>query len=398
MTQEAFLNMAVRLTLVYAAIFCGALVVGAVTTPGVVAGGTGVIGGDFLAFYTAGDFARHGEALQAYDFAAFDAKLKERASLEAIGMMWQYPPTMFFIVAPFAWLPYKASYFLWIATGWGALLLSLHALNFRGRAFWLLGFSVICVSVAAWGQISMATAALLFLSAYGPKRRWLVAGVAAGLLTIKPQLGLLLPVAFMAAGAWRTIAVAAVTAVLFHAPSFLVYGVDGWRDFLSAAARLNADVVGPGLYTPPQGMATLFGQLRALGLAGPIAAGVQYIFAAAIMIVVGLMWRRSDDALARAALLCAGAILAAPYAYGYEMTVLLLSAAYLARQAADYRAWQARFVICTTLVVMLFAALPPIGALQITFLVSAAAFAMTLLVMLRPSAARPAAGAVGQPA
>ncbi|WP_375204472.1 glycosyltransferase family 87 protein [Hyphococcus sp.] len=398
MTQQAFLNMAVRLTLVYAALFCGTLIVGAVITPGLVVSETGVIGGDFLAFYTAGDFALNGNALAAYDFAAFDASLKERAPLEALGMMWQYPPTMFFIAAPFALLPYKASYLLWCAMGWGALLWSLRALQFRGHAFWLMGFSVLCVNVVDNGQISLVTAALLFLSVYDPKRRWLVAGAAAGLLTIKPQLGLLLPLAFMAAGAWRTIAVAAATAMLFHMPSVLVFGFEGWGEFLEAAARLNADVVGPGLHTPPQGMTTLFGQLRALGAPAAPAVAAQYGLAVAIMIVVGLVWRRSEDALGKAALLCAGAVLASPYAYAYEMAVLILPAAYLARQAADYRAPEALWVMGGAILMMVAAALPPPPGLQIAFVISAAAFVMTLLTMLRPAHDHPPASAVRQAA
>lgn len=378
MTQTAFINMTVRLTLIYAAAFCISIIAVAIVTDGVVVSETGVVGGDFLAFYTAGDFARAGEALSAYDYDAFDARLKELAPLGELGMMWQYPPAMFFITAPFAMLPYKLSYLIWSALGWSALLLALRSLDIRGPAFWLLGFSVVCVSVIDNGQISLATAALLFLSVYDPKRRWLAAGIAAGLLTIKPQLGLLLPLAFAAAGAWRTIAVAALVAVMLHAPSYLVFGAEGWREFFHAAARLNADVTGPGQHTPPNGMTTLFGQLRVLGAPSQIAVAAQYMLTAALVAVVALVWRRPGDALGKAALICAGAIVASPYAYSYEMAVLLLPALYMAREAGDYRAPQALFVIGATVWLALGALAPEIFGLQRPFAISAAAFGLVL--------------------
>lgn len=383
MTQTAFIRLAVRLTLIYAAAFCGAAVVIAFTTHGVILTEKGVVGGDFLAFYTAGDFARMGDALSAYDFDQFDAKLKERAPLEHLGMMWQYPPTMFFILAPFAMLPYKVSYIVWCAFGWAALLLALRNIGFRGHAFLLLGFSVLCVNVFDNGQISLLTAALLFLSVYDPKSRWIVAGIAAGLLTIKPQLGLLIPVAFLMIGAWRAIALAAVTALVLHTPALLIFGVEGWRDFFYAMARLNADVTGPGLHTPPNGMTTLFGQLRAFGAPSAIAVPMQYALAGGIAIAVAYVWRRAEDPLARAAVLCAGAILATPYAYGYEMTALLLPAAYIARQCDTYRSPIGLYLIGAALLVGFSSIVALPFGLQTPFLISASAFAIVFLMAVK---------------
>lgn len=389
MTQEKFLSVAAKVTVLYAVVFCLSLAVITFTTKGVVLGEKSGIGGDFIAFYTAGEFARDGDALAAYDFDAFDAKAKELAPLERLGLMWQYPPTMFFLTALFAFLPYKISYIVWCLSGWAALLWSLRALGFRGPAFWLMGFSPLCVGVFDNGQISLATAALLFLSAYKPKERWLLAGLAAGLLTIKPQLGILLPIAFLMVGAWRTIAVAAVVAVLLHGSSLLVYGVEGWSDFFFAVARLNADVTGAGLNTPPMGMTTLFGQLRMFGVSSTIASPLQYTLTLLIAVAVAIVWRRPGDALGKAAAVCAGAILATPYAYSYEMAALLLPAAFIAREAGSYRAPEGLYLIGAG---FLLAAAPlaplPFG-LQTPFLISASAFILVLRAMLKPAPAAP---------
>jgi hypothetical protein len=383
-TQAAFLKLAERLTLINAAAVCGALLILTFLTEGLLVPPHGVVGGDFLAFYMAGDFALRGDALTAYDFEAFDEALQARAPSEHLGMMWQYPPTVFFLVAPFALLPYKLSFILWCAIGAGVLALALSHLGVKRRDLRLLILSPLCLGVIDNGQISMLTAALLFIAAYNPKEKWLIAGIAAGLLTIKPQLGILLPVAFVVIGAWRTILTAAATAAILHLPSIVVYGVESWRSFLLAVARLNSDVTGAGLNTPPNGMTTLFGQLRMVGASSDVAIPLQYAFTAAVALLVAYCWRKSADPLAKAALLCAGAILATPYAYGYEMTALLLPALFIAREAVSYRTPQGLYLIGCWIVLATGALLPSLFGLQFPFLISASAFALVLAQILHP--------------
>ena len=62
-----------RLAILYGLLFLATTVAVSIVTPGLVYGSGGVIGADFLAFYTAGDMTLQGRAIEAYDFAAFDA-------------------------------------------------------------------------------------------------------------------------------------------------------------------------------------------------------------------------------------------------------------------------------------------------------------------------------------
>ena len=333
MDNAQFIRFADRASIAYAAVFALTLIAATAAADGLTVGARGVVGGDFLAFYTAGDFALRGEAATAYDFAAFDGALKERAPIEQVGMMWQYPPAMFFLVAPFALLPYKVAYIAWIAAGWSALGWSLAKIGFRDQTMRLLLFSSLSVSVFTFGQLSTLTAGLLFLAAFNPKARWLTAGVAAGLLTLKPQLGLLLPFAFLAIGAWRTIGVACVTALCLHALTFFVFGAESWSAFIDAVFRFKTEIAGAATMTPPRGMTTVFGQLKLMGLSGEAAMAVQFAASAALAALTVVIFRKPVEPLAKAAFLGAAAILAAPYAYGYEMTTLLLAGAFLANRA-----------------------------------------------------------------
>lgn len=383
-------QMMTRLAIVYGLLFLLTIFMVSWTTPGLLNGERGVIGGDFLAFYTAADMSLQGRALEAYEQGAFDAALQSRAPSDRLGMMWQYPPVMFILAAPLALLPYKVSYWLWMLVSAGIYACAVlkltrdqtadRALQFQAVA--LILAAPFCVGVFANGQISLLTAALLMLAAYRPGKHWLVAGLAAGLLTIKPQLGLLLPFAFVAAGAWRAFIVAAMFALIMHGASILVFGAQSVLDFMAAVTRLQADVAGTGLLTPPVNMTTLFGQLRHWGVAGEIALTMQYLAAAGILILVTGFWRRMagepDRALYLVALLSVGAILVTPYAYAYEMAALAPAALWLALEPNRFQKFAAIILTGFWGVLVLHRFLPVDFAFQLPFWATVGAFGLLI--------------------
>ena len=384
MDRAHFIRFADRASVIYAAAFFCTIIATTFLADGIAIGARGVVGGDFLAFFTAGKFALSGAAANAYDFVTFDAALKTAAPIEQIGMMWQYPPAMFFLVAPFALLPYKLAFITWIVAGWSVLGWSLRRIGFSGATFRILLFSSLAVSILSYGQISAATAGLLFLAAYDPKGRWLVAGVAAGLLTLKPQLGLLLPFAFLAIGAWRTIAVACATAIILHGLSFIAFGVDGWSAFLDAVLRFRDEIAGAAALTPPRGMTTVFGQAKLAGLSGETAMHLQYAATAMLAAMTVIIWRRTSDPLARAAFLAAAAIIAAPYAYGYEMVALTLAGAWLARMAQTPASPLGAMLIAIWAIVAIRPFVGELATINTAFLISVCALALTTISILRP--------------
>ena len=388
--------MMTRLAFLYGLLFLVTIFVVSWTTSGLLNGDRGVIGGDFLAFYTAADMTLQGRALETYEFAAFDSALQSRAPSDELGMMWQYPPVMFILTAPLALLPYKVSYWLWMIVSAGiyagAVLTLTQDQNaeraVRIRAVALILAAPFCVGVFANGQISLLTAALLMMAVYRPRTDWLVAGLAAGMLTIKPQLGLLIPLAFFVAGAWRAFAVAAVFALMMHGASIWVFGTQSVFDFIAAVTRLQADVAGTGLLTPPVNMTTLFGQLRHWGVAGEIALTVQYLAAAGILILVTGIWRRlahdTDRALYLTALVCVGAILVTPYAYAYEMAALAPAALWLALEPNRFQRFAAFILTGFWALLVLHRFLPTDFALQLPFWVSISVFGVLLSAARTP--------------
>src|SRR6516165_12782915 len=81
------------------------------------------------------------------------------------------------------------------------------------------------------GQNGFFTAALLGGALHLLDRRPLIAGVLIGLLAYKPQFGMLIPIALIAAWRWNTIAAAIATIATLIAISFLTLGSGVWHAF-----------------------------------------------------------------------------------------------------------------------------------------------------------------------
>lgn len=60
------------------------------------------------------------------------------------------------------------------------------------------------------------------------ERSALLAGILFGLLTFKPQLGVLLPLALLAGRQWRAFIAAAATAAVLFAASVILFGANVW--------------------------------------------------------------------------------------------------------------------------------------------------------------------------
>jgi len=197
----------------------------------------------------------------------------------------------------------------------------------------VLSLPVVLVSLGV-GQNGLLVAALFATTLGLLDRRPAAAGVALGLLTIKPQFGLLFPLVLVLTGRWRVVAAAGATALLAAAASVLAFGPDPWRAFLShfgsSTERLLVHA-SPGMARIQSVYAFL---VHATGQQA-LAAAIHGAFALAVAAGVLRLWLRRPEGPeeARAAALIAGAFLVTPYAWIYDMPAYGVAAAFLARAA-----------------------------------------------------------------
>ncbi|MEL7488601.1 MAG: glycosyltransferase family 87 protein, partial [Pseudomonadota bacterium] len=260
------------------------------------------VGGDYVAFYGAAIAAAEGDAAQMYDYDSFEAQLQRVGPpLDEFKLTWQYPPTYFLLLAPFAFLPFIPGYIAW--TG-GAMALYFGVMRKIGFS-WFFLFVIFAApstfQAIITGQNGFLTATLLAIAALTPDKRPLLAGLAAALLTIKPQLGVLLPIAYLAGGYWRAFLYAAFGSIAFAGAATAAFGADIWIAFLDGFTAAS-ERLGAGVY-PLFKMATPFAWMKFLGAPFAVAAAFHAVFAALATAVIARVWRCVNDAELRAAAL-----------------------------------------------------------------------------------------------
>ncbi len=289
-----------------------------------------MIGGDFVVFHTAGGLAGTPDAVGIYDLDRFAQVLEETYPGHGpYNFGWQYPPMMFLLAAPFGAMPFTAGFAAWVAAFAGLFALTMRAL-WRDAGALALVMASPCVFLAViTGQTGLLTASLVALAAAFADRRPILAGLAAGLLTVKPQLGLLIPLAFAFGGCWRAFFSAAVTAIALALISLLAYGPAPWFAFFDAIGAIG-EAMGDGAF-PIRKLATPYGAASLLGAPQSAAILIQMILSLTLAVYVAVVWRRTKTWELRLVALATSALLATPYGLYYEFPVVLIAMAMAAK-------------------------------------------------------------------
>ena len=293
------------------------------------------IANDFVDVYAAGRMALSGAAASAYDWP-----LHKTAEVRALGhdfpgyYGWHYPPPFLFVAAVLALLPYLGAVFVWLAGTLAAYALTLRCiLQDRAGVFVALGFPAAIWNVTA-GQNGFLTAALIGGTLATLERRPALAGVLLGLLTYKPQFGLLFPLALIADRRWLTIAVAAAVASGMAAASALVFGAASWQAFFHWLPITSHRVLGEGVADFDR-LQSLYGLVRAHDGSETLAFALQAAASIAAAIGTIWLWRSRAPFDLKAAALAAATLVATPYVYMYDVTVLAVAVGFLLHYALE---------------------------------------------------------------
>lgn len=296
-----------------------------------------LLGTDFLSFWAVGKVVLAGG--NAYDAAAHIAVQRTLYAGYSGYTAFFYPPPFLLVCAPLGLGGYFPALALWLAGTAGAFVAALRpwlrGLTTGQLALVLAAFPAVLLTLTH-GQTSFLAAALLgggvWLAASGHKG-W--AGLLLGLAIIKPQFGLLVPLALLAAGEWRVIASAAVTALAFAATATLAFGVEIWSAWYAASGAAQAAMAGGAIGFAK--MQSVFAAARLAGAGTELAYVLQGVIAlVSAVLVTHLFWRRGLTRESGAALLVA-ALLATPFVLDYD---LLLLAFPLAVLATGPRPWE----------------------------------------------------------
>ena len=341
---------------------------------------------DFLSFHAAARLALAGEAALAWDRAAH--ALAQTAAQGAPGRYYAffYPPTYLLICLPLGLMPLLPAFAAWVAATGAALWAGLRAWlpGARGMTL-LLGLLAPAVVInALHGQNGFLAAALLAAAGLALERRPALAGAALATLAFKPQLGLLVIPALLAARRWAVLAWACAAGLAWIALSLLAFGPEAWWAFIArlpdAGAAMASGALAPWKLQSVQAMAITF------GAPAPLAALLQAAVAAAAVGAVAWALRRRPGGRAEIAAVAAGAPLVTPFVQSYDMVVLLLPTAFLLAEArrAGAQPWERAGIAAAWLLPGLSLALGMTAGLGLGPLAPAILLALVLRRLLAP--------------
>ncbi|HEY8947496.1 MAG TPA: glycosyltransferase family 87 protein [Rhizomicrobium sp.] len=285
-----------------------------------------VVGRDFLNFWMYGRAALGHAAERFYDPNFYHHLLQGFLGANYPRQNWSYPPDIMLLAAPFGLIGYLPALLCWTIIGFGVLFIVA-----RGQwkqpaltaALFVAPATAFCLMS---GQSSLLTTALLVTVFACLDRRPLLAGVLIGLLTLKPQLGLLLPVMLCASGRWRVLFMAAATTAVLFMLSIMLFGLHAWQAYLELGIPVQNSVLSdPRLLAAPF-MPTIFMNLHAVGASYTTAMTVQVVIA--LLAAVTVFWafrHRNGDPDLQQALFFACAMAATPYLLSYDSLPLVFA-------------------------------------------------------------------------
>lgn len=294
-----------------------------------------VMGTDFVTFYAASKLVLAGNAVGVFDYPTLVAM--QQSLFPAYGeggFAWFYPPTFLLLIAPLGLLPYPVAFAAFVGGTFAVWFAAVRRAVGRPGAGWLIAAFPGLWVCAAHGQNGLLTAAFAGGAILLHRQRPVASGVLLGLLIIKPHLAVLFAVALLAARAWKTMLVAAGTALAFLGVSTAVFGLgtlDAWLRTLTLA-RFATE----GGYLPWNKMPSTFAMLRMLGASTEWAYAVHAVVAVAAAAAVWLVWRRTRSVRLRGAVLMAATFLANPYSFDYDLVWLAFPIAWLATYGLDH--------------------------------------------------------------
>jgi glycosyl transferase family 87 len=306
---------------VVAAVYAWAVLATTLAHPGAIGLNLNALGTDWMVFYSGARHFFDGALGQLFDGERFTAGLNAAFSgwLSAPTPFrpWVYPPSYLLAMLPFGALSFLASYIVFQALTAAMLAAALWCGADRPRARGLVAAAALLGPAAAinagMGQNAFLVSALLVGGFRLLPTRPIIAGAILGLVTMKPQFWLLVPVALAAGREWKALLGSLLAAGGLALLSLAVFGIDCWRQWIALAA---------GSYGDPHGHWVEFGRMWgdsiyacAVAAGWPVAAA-NAAQATGMLAAIGLVYaafrlRLPGDQ--RIAALLAATVLAAPH-------------------------------------------------------------------------------------
>jgi glycosyl transferase family 87 len=344
---------------------------------------------DFVNVWAAGRLALDGLPTAAYDWTIHKAVEDAIIGYPFDGYYaWLYPPPFLFVAALLATMPLAVAQAVWSFSTFPAYVIAIRTIVGDRIGILLACAFPAILSNFMVGQNGFVSAALLAGALFFVERRPVLAGCFLGLLTYKPQFGLLFPLVLVAGGHWRVFWTAAIVAVLLGAASWAAFGTSSWIAFIHSLPMASQAILTEG-QADWHKLQSLFGVVRSFGGSEALAWSLQSVLIGVAAVLLCAMWRSRVSFELKAAALATGALLSTPYLYLYDYVMLAVPMAFLVRAGLATGVLRGEMIgiAAASLLILIFPfVVVPIGPLAI--LIVAALIGTRVLRELRPNGLR----------
>jgi hypothetical protein len=316
------------------------LVVTTFSISGLVNSNGNVAGEDFAQIWLGGRLAIEDRVHEIFVPEHFKAAARAAFAAPNVPAIFSYPPTTLLPAVALAIVPYPVALALWSAI---QVVLFTTALVLATRRFLSPGLAVVVALTSPslaltlpWGQFGAIIAALMALGVLLLDRRPVLAGVLLGLMVVKPQFGVFIPIALAVGRHRHAFAAASVTVATAVLLTLLLFGTGAWIDFVNVTMPAQIAITSdPHNYLPIAH--SVRDRLVIMGVDPSAARTVQVLAACVGLAAVALVFTRRAPPATRLFVLAAATEAALPYVALYDQAVVSLAALVLvaARPSLD---------------------------------------------------------------
>ena len=290
---------------------------------------------DFINVWAAGDLVLDGNPELAYDWQVHKQTQYDVAGNPFDGYFpWHYHPPFLMAAAVLALMPYPIALVSWMALTAPVYAAGIVAIaGKRGAVLAAFAWPAVFWNVVL-GHNGMLSAGLVGGGLALMRSHPIASGVLIGLATYKPQFGVLIPLALMAGGCWRVFFSAAATAIAMCVVSLAVCGPETWVAFFRSMTMTHDQIMVEGRANIGE-LNSVYAFVRTLDGSVLLAWSLH---GAAVLCLAGLVvwvWRGRHEFDSKAAVLGAATLLASPYVYVYDLVILAVPIAFLARRGLE---------------------------------------------------------------
>jgi alpha-1,2-mannosyltransferase len=286
------------------------------------------IGRDFINFWMAGYLTVEGRLSELYQFDRYMATLRELVAPKSPFMNFSYFPNALPLLAPLGLLSFPAGLALWSIGGLAAFMTAATGRFPFSRPIDWKSLRLLLAAPATLLSLAMGQAGLLLAGLFVggfrcyatmPRR----AGVLFGLLSVKPQIAVIIPIILIAQGRWLVLAYAALTALALLWLSVALFGVSPWLAYMGQTLEFQTQFLalehGRGLAVAL--LITPYSFLRALELAKLEAIAVHGAISLAVVMGVIATVRRGISAAETALVATLASMILSPYCLAYDLVI-----------------------------------------------------------------------------